>query len=315
LILCDSSLCGTSRTLLAKDRLMYCARIVWLLALMAASGCAPVARLQVFRPAAHDLVGVERIAILEFDAPDASAREVRRAMAESFAENRSYTLVEPAVLETVHAIKSPNGRTDRAAALDAAQQVGVDALLAGESAAAGSLRTELIDVRSGEVLAAPTVVKAPAELVARLAPHYEPVEVTLARQWWGEGKANVSAGNALARQGDWAAAAEKWEEAKNANPANHAALHNLALAAEARQDYRTAFKLLDQALEQFPLKLYHQTRKAMESRQTTFLAAARQVDAIRAAALAHAAPPDAATIAPAGHQSPFPQPDGERHSQ
>jgi tetratricopeptide (TPR) repeat protein len=294
---------------------MSCARIVCLLSLLSTAGCAPVARLQVFRPAAHDLVGVERIAILDFDALATSVGEVRQSVAESFIENRSYTVVEPAVLESVHAIKSPDGHTDRAAALDAARQVGVDALLAGEGAAAGSIRAELIDVRSGEVLAAPTVSQAPAELVARLAPHYDPLEVTLARQWWGEGKANLSAGNALARQGDWVAAAEKWEEAKEASPANHAALHNLALAAEARQDYRTAFKLLDQALEQLPLKLYHQTRKAMEARQTTFLAAAKQVEAIRAAALARAAQTDAAAIAPVDFQSPLPQPDGERHSQ
>jgi hypothetical protein len=294
---------------------MIGARDVWLLALVTVSGCAPAARLQVFRPAAHDLVGLERIAILDFEAAGTGASEVRQAVAESFAENRSYTLVEPAVLETVHPITSPDGKIDRAAALDAARQIGVDALLAGDSAPGGRLKAELLDVRTGEVLAAPTVGKDPAELVVKLAPHYEPVEVTLARQWWGEGMAGVSAGNTLARQGDWMAAAERWEEAQQANPGNHAALHNLALAAEARQDYRTAFKLLDQALEQFPAKLYHQTRKGMETRQTTYLAAAKQVEAIRAAALAHAAPPGSGAIAPAGYQSPSPQELGERHSQ
>lgn len=294
---------------------MACARMACLLSVLLVSGCAPVARMQVFRPAAHDLVGVERIAILDFDVPDAAAGEVRQAVAESFVENRSYTLVEPAVLETVHAIKDAAGNTDRGAALDAARQAGVDALLAAESAPGGLLKAELIDVRSGEVLAAPTVGKQAAELVFKLAPHYDAVEVTLARQWWGEGKANVTAGNALARQGDWIAAAEKWEEAKRASPANHAALHNLALAAEARQDYRTAFKLLDQALEEFPAKLYHQTRKRMEARQTTFLAAAKQVEAIRAAALARATPSGKGTIAPADFQSPIPPEAGERHSQ
>jgi len=285
-----------------------------LLVLMAASGCAPVARLQAFRPAAHDLVGVERIAILEFDSPDARG-SVRQAVSESFAENRSYTLVEPAVLESVHPITSAGGRTDRAAALDAARQTGVDAVLTGESGPGGLLRAELIDARSGEILAAPTVGAEPDGLVVKLAPHYEPVKVSLARQWWGEGKANVTAGNALARQGDWMAAAEKWEDARNANSANHAALHNLALAAEARQDYREAFKMLDQALAQLPLKLYHQTRKSMEERQTTFLAAAKQVDAIRAAAMAHAPAAGKAEIAPVGFQSPLPSPGGERHSQ
>lgn len=279
---------------------MFCARMIPMLAIMAVSGCAPVARMQVFRPATHDLAGVERIAVLDSDPADAAAGDVRRAVAESLVENRSYTLVEPAVLETIHPIKDAAGKIDRAAALDAARRSRVDALLACEPAPGGMLRAELIDADSADVLAAPTARDA-HELTAKIAPHYEPVEVTLARQWWGEGKSSVAAGNALARQGDWTAAAEKWQQAKDANPANHAALHNLALAAEARQNYREAFTLLDQALEQFPLKLYHQTRKAMEQRQTTFLAAAKQVEAIRAAALAHAGPPGKPTVVPAAY--------------
>jgi tetratricopeptide (TPR) repeat protein len=275
--------------------------------------------MQVFRPAAHDLTGVERIAVLDFDAPLGGGQETREAVVSRLAENRSYTLVEPAVLEAAHSIRSPDGRIERTAAIAAARQIGVDAILEAEVAwypaiKAGTglrsaLKTELTLVSTGEAIATANVSSDAAEagetypdaaarwadevaadLVAQLAPHYIPVEVTLARQWWGEGKANVAAGNALARQGDWKGAEEKWEAAKNANPANHAALHNLALAAEARQNYREAFVLLDQALDQLPLKLYHQTRKGMEQRQTTFVAAAKQVDAIRAAALAHAQP-------------------------
>lgn len=280
---------------------MACARNFTLLAVAALSGCAPTARLQVFRPAVHDLAGVERIAILDGNPALADAGQVRQAVAESFAENRSYTLVEPAVLETVHPIRSPDGRTDRQAALDAARQVGVDALLACEFLPGGAVQAELLDTDSAAVLAASRAPSA-QELVSKLAPHYEPVEITLARQWWGEGKVAVAAGNALARQGDWQAAAEKWEDARKANPGNHAALHNLALAAEGRRDYRTAFQLLDRALDQYPARLYHQTRKGMESRQTTFLLAAKQVDAIRAAALAHAGPPGVPAM-PAGQAS------------
>ena len=267
---------------------MFCARTILVLVITALCGCAPVARMQVFRPAAHDLTGIERVAILS-DGTSASDSDVRRAVAESLVENRSYTLVEPAVLESVHPITDASGRTDRAAAQDAARQAGVDALLVCADAPAGGLRAELIDAASAEILAAPAA-KNSRELADTIAPHYVPVEVVLARQWWEEGKANVAAGNVLARQGDWAAAEEKWQAAKEANPGNHAALHNLALAAEARQNYREAFSFLDQALDQFPLKLYHQTRKGMEERQTTFLAAAKQVEAIRAAAMAHQSP-------------------------
>jgi tetratricopeptide (TPR) repeat protein len=289
---------------------MTCARMIPLLLILAASGCAPVARLQTFRPAAHDLTGIERIAILDFDAAAGKSPDLRQSVVAALTENRSYTLVEPAVLENVHPIRGPDGRTDRTAALDAAHQAGVDAVLACAEVPGGQLRAELIDADTADVLVAPTAKDA-HELTAKLAPNYVPVDVTLARQWWGEGKASVAAGNALARQGDWIAAAEKWEEARKANPANHAALHNLALAAEARQNYREAFTLLDQALDQFPLKLYHQTRKSMEQRQTTFLAAAKQVDAIRAAALAHTAPPGLPTILPAGYAAPQEAPSGD----
>jgi tetratricopeptide (TPR) repeat protein len=264
---------------------MDCARTIPMLAVALLSGCAPVARMQVFRPAAHDLTGVERIAIVEADREGPGTRDVRQAVVESLVENRSYTLVEPAVLETIHPIKDATGEIALPAALAAARQSRVDALLACQGVPGGLLRAELIDADTADVLATATAKDAP-DLAAKIAPHYVPVEVTLARQWWGEGKAHIAAGNALARQSDWRGAQEKWEEAKRANSANHAALHNLALAAEARQNYREAFTLLDQALDQLPLKLYHQTRKRMEQRQTTFLAAARQVDAIRAAAVA-----------------------------
>lgn len=277
---------------------MLCARIMVVVILAAVCGCAPMARMQVFRPATHDLAGIERVAILS-DEASAADSDVRQAVAESLVENRSYTLVEPAVLESVHPITDASGRTDRAAAQDAARQAGVDALLVCADAPVGGVRAELIDAGSAEILAAATA-KSSRELADSIAPHYVPVEVTLARQWWGEGKASVAAGNTLARQGDWKAAEEKWQAAKEANLGNHAALHNLALAAEARQNYREAFTLLDQALEQLPLKLYHQTRKAMEERQTTFLAAARQVEAIRAAALAHQSPVGQASRLSAG---------------
>jgi tetratricopeptide (TPR) repeat protein len=295
--------------------------MLWWLVALAAGGCAPhKATLQVFRPAQQDLAGVERVAVLDFHAPAGGAEEARQAIVSRFAENRSYTLVEPAVLAAMAPITSPDGKTDRQAALDAARRAGVDALLEGKvgwhkamtagSQPSSSLKAELIDVRSGEVIAAETISRngsqagldydaalalwsdeVAQDLVVRLAPHYEEIEVRLARQRWGEGRAPVAAGNTLARQGEWIAAAEEWEQARRANPGNHAALHNLALIAEARQDYRLAFKLLDQALAQFPAKLYHQTRKEMEARQTTFLRALEQIEAIRAASLAHSAPP------------------------
>jgi tetratricopeptide (TPR) repeat protein len=121
------------------------------------------------------------------------------------------------------------------------------------------------------------------DVVALIAPHYTPAEVKLARQFYGAGMADLRRGNALAKQGDWAGATIAWEAARQANPGNHAALHNLALAAEARQDFPTALKSLDKALATYPAGLYHETQKRLKSEQTLYLAAARQVDARRTA--------------------------------
>lgn len=293
---------------------MDCARVLCGLAAIALSGCAQHARLQVFRPADHDLVGIERIAILDFEGPQPHAQLARDAVVAEFKENRSYTLVEPAVFQKAvfQGAEVERGQGNRAATLAAARRAGIDAVLEVQltSAAlpdspAGPWTADLIDARSGAVLAGTqlrvasavegsTQEQLAASLVTQLAPHYEEIEVELARQRWGEGRARVAAGNALARQGEWITAAEEWEQARRANPANHAALHNLALVAEARQDYRLAFKLLDQAMAEFPARLYHQTRRAMEERQTTFLAAVKQVEAIRDAARGEAGIAEAA---------------------
>ncbi|HUE75025.1 MAG TPA: hypothetical protein VMP01_29425, partial [Pirellulaceae bacterium] len=116
---------------------MPCARIMAVLVMAVGSGCAPLARMQVFRPATHDLAGVERIAVLQGDVADPAASDVSRAVAESLVANRSYTLVEPAVLETIHPIKDAGGTIARALALDAARQCRVDAILACEAAPGG----------------------------------------------------------------------------------------------------------------------------------------------------------------------------------
>jgi tetratricopeptide (TPR) repeat protein len=287
------------------------ARLLWLLLAAALGGCAPRAQMLVFRPAGEDLAGFERLTILEFEGPEPQASAARQAVVAVFAENRSYTLVEPWVLARHLPVAAASAEFDQAGAILATQHAGVDAILrcqvvsenpSGRSSGARfELAATLADARTGQILASRQIrgtgvpregasaeaaaQACAAELVALLAPHDEPVEVVLARQWWGQGRRRVAAGNVLARQGDWEGAAAEWEEARRADPGNHAALHNLALAAEQRQDYREAFKLLDRALAQFPAKLYHRTRREMEERQTKFLAACRQVENIRAAAL------------------------------
>jgi Family of unknown function (DUF6340) len=316
-------------------------------------GCAPHAKLLVWRPAAEEIQGVNKLVILDLDGEEPYGRIARGALEAQFAENRHYTLVDPAVLGPARSIKNGEGTTDVSAALAAAKSAGVDAILTGqvvsykvddaeqrdshvsfgESTGKGkgasfsafgigidnnhtitreasvSLTVKLLDVHSQQVIAVresshhvvaqqvngegalPARERVLTELlttcakdvVALIAPHYVPADVTLAWQYYGNGTDDVSRGNELAKQGDWAGAAASWEAALKLNPASHAALHNLAVAAEARHDFPTAIRNLNKAMASYPSTLYHETQKRIKDEQVLYLAASRQVDAKRSA--------------------------------
>lgn len=354
-------------------------RTYWLfsaLLLGALLGCAPRAKLQVWRPAEQDIAGVEKLAILDLAGQDQSGRIARSALVAQFAENRHYTLVDPAVLAQHRPITLADGSPDEGAALEAARNAGVDAILTGQVVsynvfddeqhdshisfggsgggnkksgasfsafgvgidnnntltreASVSLAVKLIDVQSGQVLAArqaahsyngkvvngdgnlPTRERILTELlqdcskdvVHLIAPHYTPTEVVLARQYYGAGLSDLRRGNSLASKGDWQGATAAWEKARAANPKNHAAIYNLAVAAEARQDYPGALRLADEALKNYGSSLYHEGRKQMEHQQTLYLAAARQVDAKRTTPSLATRPAEPPTTQPANFQQP-----------
>jgi hypothetical protein len=65
---------------------------------------------------------------------------------------------------------------------------------------------------------------------------------------WTRGRAEVRQGVRLAEQGDWLNAEEKWQQAVNTHPENHAALFNLAVAAARTGDYCAAEDLVMRAL-------------------------------------------------------------------
>lgn len=350
--------------------------ILILLISAALSGCAPVARLQVWRPAAEDIQGVNRLVILDLDGEEPYGRIARGALEAQFAQNRHYTLVDPVVLGPARNIRNAEGTTDLSAAIAAAKNTGVDAILTGQVVsykvdddeqrdthfsfggeegsskrsgasfsafgigidnnhtitreASVSLAVKLIDVQSQQVVAVrqsshnivakrvngegilPARERVLTELLSAcakdvvelIAPHYIPAEVKLARQFYGSGREDLRKGNDLARQGDWQAAAAAWEEARKANPGNHAALHNLALAAEARQDFPRALELANKALKTYPASLYHETQKRLKNEQTLYLAAARQVDAKRSAP-SYARQQSPQGDMPASHEAPF----------
>jgi len=350
--------------------------ILMVLATLLLSGCAPHAKLLVWRPAAEEIQGVNKLVILDLDGEEPNGRIARGALEAQFAQNRHYTLVDPA-----------EGATDVSAALAAAKSAGVDAILSGQVVsykvdddeqrdthfsfgessgknkksgasfnafgigidnnhtitreASVSLSVKLIDVQSQQVIAVrqsshnvtaqqvngegnlparervltELLTACATDVVSLIAPHYVPAEVTLAQQYYGKGKDDVRRGNELAKQGDWTGAAASWEAAVKHDPANHAALHNLALAAEARQDFPTAIKNLNKAMASYPAKLYHDTQKRLKNEQVLYLAAARQVDAKKSAPslvqqqLPHSAASQ--TTIPASHESPVRLPAAE----
>jgi len=72
------------------------------------------------------------------------------------------------------------------------------------------------------------------DVVRDLVPHAQQEKIALA-----EDKACVE-GLKRARQGDWAGARSAWEQVVAADPANHAALYNMGVAAEIAQRYEEA---------------------------------------------------------------------------
>src|SRR5690606_22005557 len=76
------------------------------------------------------------------------------------------------------------------------------------------------------------------EFVAMLAPHEVVLKFPLARSHlFQRGQALVGKGNDFARRGRWEEAMAAWQQAAEVNPANDAALYNLAMAHAAQSDF------------------------------------------------------------------------------
>jgi tetratricopeptide (TPR) repeat protein len=204
--------------------------------------------------------------------------------------------------------------------------IGLDTNTLHARDASVSLAFKLIDVRTGEVRDAKQVShsyearvvngqgempgrerilsdlmrRCSSDVVAAVAPHRERIEVILARQYWGNGLNALKRGNGLAKAGDWAGAEAAWQAALKENPQNHAAHHNLALAAESRGDYDAAKKHLSAAMKHYAATLYHETHDRITAEAGDFVVAQAQI-ASRPRLL-----PPANALAPAGPGFPPP---------
>jgi len=84
------------------------------------------------------------------------------------------------------------------------------------------------------------------------------------------GSAAVRQGNAQARKGNWAKAEQIWNEVAEKHPLQTAAIHNLALAAAASQDFSRAKQLARRAIRQHPTTTYKETLVWIEQRQRDY---------------------------------------------
>ncbi|TVP98563.1 MAG: hypothetical protein EA381_12030 [Planctomycetaceae bacterium] len=103
-----------------------------------------------------------------------------------------------------------------------------------------------------------------------LVPHVVRDETELANQRLGSGVASVRQGNVAAGEGDWSQAERHWQAALETDPRSHAAMHNLAVAAVARQDFPEARRRIGEALGRRSLSLYRSTAVWIELRQRQY---------------------------------------------
>jgi hypothetical protein len=103
-----------------------------------------------------------------------------------------------------------------------------------------------------------------------LLPHVVEDEAELSNPRFGKGAKGVRHGNEAAKSGDWAEAEAVWKHTLARHPRCHAALHNLAIAAVARQNFDEAKSYISGALAQRSSSLYQSTAVWIERRQRAY---------------------------------------------
>ncbi len=215
-------------------------------------------------------------------------------------QGRSFQCIDARSLQdnqTIRLVSATEGETSDIANLSLARRQGVDFLLTGEilpqSPAARTTQQhqeslavswKLVDVRGPTGSAGMPIVTqhdvaidsaaiatAAAEDAWKLiTPHVQSANVKLAKSRLALGSNRVNQGNAAAAAGDWMTASENWQRVLDAHPAQHAAMHNLAIAAVARQDYDEARRLIGLALQRSSKPLYRETAVWIEARQRDY---------------------------------------------
>jgi len=280
-----------------------------------AGGCTSTATLTTLQPAELDVRGVSRIAVLDFTGPSDSALIARTTVISQLQATRLYRTVDAAELQraTVAPLYDVQGRVHAPVALEAAARMQLDAILVGQISRRRdgvydvgsatlqlgdpkitvSCEFELLDVRSGQVLARgktestyqgelssdrasatsegkvlqSLVAASAAKVVAKIAPHPVPVDVELATANFGPGAGSILAGNKFARAGQWLEAKQQWQAAVSENANSDAALYNLGLAHEATGELAQARQMYDAAARIADKDRYRQALTRVEAHQ------------------------------------------------
>lgn len=103
-----------------------------------------------------------------------------------------------------------------------------------------------------------------------ITPSVDRFQVALETPYLLPGSAKVRQGNLAARQGRWGEAEMLWAEVREQHPTQLAALHNLALAAAAGQDFTRAKTLARKAIRYNPSQLHKQTLVWIELKQRAY---------------------------------------------
>jgi len=123
--------------------------------------------------------------------------------------------------------------------------------------------------RSDEVLS----IAAVRDTYRLMMPTVSREEIELESAYVLPGSSQLRRANALAEAGRWSEAEEIWKTVRKKNPFQIAAIHNLALAAVARQDFSEAKNLASRAVRLHPSQLHQRTLIWVETRQRAYHAA------------------------------------------
>ncbi len=143
---------------------------------------------------------------------------------------------------------------------------------------------KLVDMRNGgeakgfpvvthydSTLDKPSIAKLAAEDAwSLIAPSVYKDQAKLCVPYLKQGSREVRLGNEAATHGDWMTAQIHWQQALERHPRNHAAIHNLAVAAVAQQNFELANELIGHAIRQSPRSQYRMTAVWIEAKQRDY---------------------------------------------